>query len=114
MRAQIEKPFVGDFLQQNPLLADESFGEPAVETHGSDEHLLKYGGRLLGGSTAQDGDRMKKAAAAQETLVRQATILDGCLDGGQYLPVFYMLKVRGSECRTCSADSTPGLRMKWS
>ncbi|CAK9069650.1 unnamed protein product [Durusdinium trenchii] len=92
MRAQIEKPFVGDFLQQNPLLADESFGEPAVETHGSDEHLLKYGGRLLGGSTAQDGDRMKKAAAAQETLVRQATILDGCLDGGQYLPVFYMLK----------------------
>ena len=62
----------------------ESVGE---QTH--DEHLRKYGGRLLGGSEC---DRAKKAFSAQETLVRQVTVLDGCLDGGQYLPVFYILK----------------------
>ena len=53
-----------------------------------DEHVRKYGGRLLGGSD----ERTTKATAAQEALLHQATVLDGCLDGGQYLPIFYILK----------------------
>ena len=60
----------------------------------ADAHVLRYGGRLLGGSDNydNDADRTKRAVAAQESLVRQATVLDGCCDGGQYLPIFYILK----------------------
>ena len=60
-----------------------------------DAYAVKYGGRLLGGSNP-------KSAAAQEALVHQATLLDGCLDGGQYLPIFYTLKV-GPWCVACGA-----------
>ena len=62
---------------------EKALGE---EVKTADPYTMKYGGRLLGGSNP-------KHAAAQETLVHQVTLLDGCLDGGQYLPIFYMLKV---------------------
>ena len=92
IKAQIDRSkALCNALRRDPAMDDV---KESLETNGGvhqvDEHLLKYGGRLLGGS---QGDRIKQAAAAQETLVRQATVLDGCLDGGQYLPVFYMLKV---------------------
>eukprot|EP00435_Cladocopium_sp_Y103_P026760 s1698_g6.t1 len=98
IKAQLEKSanFVTEaikaafFTGSKSLLPLESEDlKTEEETTQHDEHLRRYGGRLLGGSEC---DRTQKAASAQETLVRQATVLDGCLDGGQYLPVFYILK----------------------
>ena len=102
LKAQLEKSanFVAEaikaafFTRTKSLLGiveDHENMNETEETTQHDEHLRRYGGRLLGGS---EGDRAK-AASAQETLVRQATVLDGCLDGGQYLPVFYILKLVG-------------------
>ena len=99
LKAQLEKSanFVAEaikaafFTRTKSLLGiveDHENMNETEETTQRDEHLRRYGGRLLGGSEC---DRAK-AACAQETLVRQATVLDGCLDGGQYLPVFYILK----------------------
>jgi len=99
LKAQLEKSanFVTEaikaaFFTRNksllPIVEDHESMKETEETTQHDEHLRRYGGRLLGGSAC---DRAK-AASAQETLVRQATVLDGCLDGGQYLPVFYILK----------------------
>ena len=97
LKAQLEKSasFVSEAIKAAFFTGNKSLppmedceGMETEETTQHDEHLRRYGGRLLGGSEC---DRAK-AARAQETLVRQATVLDGCLDGGQYLPVFYILK----------------------
>lgn len=69
----------------------QMFNKDIARDDNEDEHLRKYGGRLLGGS---DCERAQKAVSTQKALVRQATVLDGCLDGGQYLPVFYILKAK--------------------
>ena len=85
----------GSLTRLNKSLCSFMVTEPVLkETNGldggsmEDEHVRKYGGRLLGGSD----ERTTKATAAQEALLHQATVLDGCLDGGQYLPIFYILK----------------------
>uniref|UniRef100_A0A7S4UZ25 Uncharacterized protein n=2 Tax=Alexandrium monilatum TaxID=311494 RepID=A0A7S4UZ25_9DINO len=51
----------------------------------SDAHVARYGGRLLGG---QDGTLEQRRGQ----LIQCATLLDGVLEGGLQLPVFYLLK----------------------
>eukprot|EP00933_Yihiella_yeosuensis_P049321 TRINITY_DN4609_c0_g3_i1.p1 TRINITY_DN4609_c0_g3~~TRINITY_DN4609_c0_g3_i1.p1 ORF type:complete len:624 (-),score=80.62 TRINITY_DN4609_c0_g3_i1:209-2080(-) len=65
-----------------------------------DAFVERYGGRLLGGAAEGsneegedfENERIKAAYKNQERLIGQITIFDGLLDGGQYLPIFYMLK----------------------
>lgn len=84
-------------------------GKAQVKVAPEDKFLKRYGGRLLGGAgtptasptrgddsarepNADRDQQTAKSFEAQEQLAWRASIFEGIIDGGQYLPVFYMLK----------------------